>query len=97
MTDDTIRLRQPTADEIRAYVQPTGEAFAESPTMTASYICAALAYSCCAYIVFASVKVARVCRTVGSGSGCAGAGLQHARAIVSSIAIRCDCLIPSPL
>ena len=30
MTDDTIRLRQPTADEIRAYVQPTGEAFAES-------------------------------------------------------------------
>jgi predicted acetyltransferase len=29
MTDDTIRLRQPTADEIRAFVQPTGEAFAE--------------------------------------------------------------------
>jgi len=30
MTDDTIRLRQPTADEIRAFVQPTGEAFAAS-------------------------------------------------------------------
>ena len=30
MTDDTIRLRQPTADEIRAFVQPTGEAFAEA-------------------------------------------------------------------
>ena len=29
MIDDTIRLRQPTADEIRAFVQPTGEAFAE--------------------------------------------------------------------
>jgi len=29
MTDDTISLRQPTADEIRAFVQPTGEAFAE--------------------------------------------------------------------
>jgi predicted acetyltransferase len=28
MTDDTISLRQPTADEIRAFVQPTGEAFA---------------------------------------------------------------------
>jgi predicted acetyltransferase len=28
MTDDTIRLRQPAADEIRAFVQPTGEAFA---------------------------------------------------------------------
>lgn len=30
MTDDTIRLRQPTADEIRAFVQPTGEAFADT-------------------------------------------------------------------
>ena len=29
MTDDTIRLRQPTADELRAYVQPTSAAFAE--------------------------------------------------------------------
>jgi predicted acetyltransferase len=28
MTDDTITLRQPTADEIRAWVQPTSEAFA---------------------------------------------------------------------
>jgi predicted acetyltransferase len=28
MTEDTIRLRQPTADEIRAFVQPTSEAFA---------------------------------------------------------------------
>jgi predicted acetyltransferase len=30
MTDDSIQLRQPTADEIRAFVQPTGEAFAET-------------------------------------------------------------------
>ena len=32
MTDDTIRLRQPTADEIRDFVQPTSEAFAEAFT-----------------------------------------------------------------
>jgi predicted acetyltransferase len=30
MTDDSIQLRQPGADEIRAFVQPTGEAFAET-------------------------------------------------------------------
>ncbi len=32
MTDAPIRLRQPTADEIRAFVQPTGEAFAATFT-----------------------------------------------------------------
>ena len=29
MTDDTIRLRQPTDDEIRAWLRPASEAFAE--------------------------------------------------------------------
>jgi predicted acetyltransferase len=32
MTDDTIRLRQPTADEIRDFIRPTSEAFGEAFT-----------------------------------------------------------------